>query len=173
MTVSYRPPRRDEAAALAALGRRTFCDTFAHLYAAADLKLFLEEVFSAEAVAAELSHPERHYLLAEEDGSLIGYCKIGKGTTLDYESSNNIILELKQLYIGADHHGKGVAPHMMEWVIDRAVAYNADEIILSVYSDNPRAQAFYKKYGFAHAADTIFMVGNHADHEFLYVKPLK
>ncbi len=168
----YRPPQADEAGALAALGQRSFCESFAHLYSAEDLNIFLDQMYSIPAVRAELSNPNRQYLVVEEGGSLIGYCKIAAGTTLDYDPGDKIMVELKQFYILASHHGKGIAQIMMKWVIDQAQARNADEIILSVYSENPRAQAFYKKYDFAYAADTVFMVGQQADHEFLYIKPL-
>lgn len=43
---------------------------------------------------------------------------------------------------------------------------------LSVYSDNPGAQRFYARYGFAKVADIHFMVGNQRDEEFLFAKVL-
>jgi diamine N-acetyltransferase len=173
LTIQYRMPQDDEAEALSALGRTAFTQSFGHLYKPEDLSAFLDEVHSVDNVRAEIANPKAQYLLAEDAGALAGYCKIGYGTTLDYDASGKTILELKQLYILSTHHGIGVAQHLMDWVIAQAEAVDADEIILSVYSENPRAQAFYKKYGFAHAADTIFMVGSQADAEFIYIKPLK
>lgn len=162
---------------LAELGRQTFCDSFAHLYKAEDLNAFLQEVFSAEAVRREMSNPRRQYLIAEQDGAFAGYCKIGycdaaNGPSLDYDTGTKRVVELKQLYIRAAYHGQGVAQRMMAWALEAAREYRAEAILLSVYSENPRAQAFYKKFGFAHVADTVFMVGRHADHEFIYLKSL-
>ena len=173
MTIIYREPRADEIPALAELGRDTFCDTFAYLYADEDLSAFLEDAYSVQAVQKDFDDPQRHYQIAESAGELIGYCKIGEGVTLDYEAGGRKVIELKQLYVKSGYHGGGVAHCLMEWAQNMAADLHADDILLSVFSENPRAQRFYKKYGFAHVADTIFMVGNHEDHEFLYLKELK
>ena len=173
MTIQYRAQRDDEAEALSALGRMAFTQSFGHLYSAEDLAAFLDEVHSLDNVRAEIVNPKMQYMLAQDGGALVGYCKIGEGTTLDYDAGGKTLLELKQLYILSTHHGLGAAQHLMDWVVAQAQAIDADEIILSVYSGNPRAQAFYKKYDFAHAADTIFMVGSQADAEFIYIKSLK
>jgi diamine N-acetyltransferase len=173
LTITYRTPHTEDALALSALGRQAFTESFGHLYKPEDLAAFLDEVHSVDMVRGEIAHPQRQYLVAEQDGAMVGYCKVTEDTTSDYDSGSKTMFELKQLYVLSAHHGSGVAQHLMDWVIEKAQAYNADEVILSVYSDNPRGQAFYKKYGFAHAADTIFMIGSQADHEFLYVKSLK
>ena len=178
VNVQYRSPRRDEAAVLGAFGQKTFCDSFAYIYAPNDLAMFLEQAYSVDAIDAELNNPLRRYYIAEQDGALVGYAKIGYAgadgeISLDYPANGKIQMELKQLYIGAEHQGLGVAQKLMEWVLSAAEECAADEIILSVYSENPRAQHFYKKYGFAYAADTIFRVGNHIDHEFIFIKAMK
>ena len=48
----------------------------------------------------------------------------------------------------------------------------ADEVQLTVYSENPEAQRFYQRYGFAKIADIEFWVGNHCDPEFLYARKM-
>jgi GNAT superfamily N-acetyltransferase len=51
-------------------------------------------------------------------------------------------LELKSLYVGAEHRGSGVAAVLAERAIGTSPAH------LWVFADNPRAQAFYAKLGF-------------------------
>lgn len=53
-------------------------------------------------------------------------------------------LELKSLYVGADHRGSGVAARLVERALGAAPAQ------LWVFEDNPRARAFYAKLGFRH-----------------------
>lgn len=168
----YRPPQAHEVAALANLSRETFREAFAHLYSAEDLALFETQVYAPDVIAAEMANPDRRYLVAFDDGRMIGYCKIGFDKSLDYDWGDRTIVELKQLYILASHHGGGVAQHLTDWAIAEARAVGADALLLSVYSDNPRGQAFYRKYGFEHVGDTHFMVGNQRDDEYLYLKPL-
>ena len=74
--ITYRAPRRDEAAALVALGRNTFVETFGHLYAPEDLSYFLRTSYDERTVAAQLSSDRFVMRVAEEAGELIGFCKM-------------------------------------------------------------------------------------------------
>src|SRR4051794_23339218 len=51
-------------------------------------------------------------------------------------------LELKSLYVGADHRGSGVAGLLAE----RAIGTSSAQ--LWIFENNPRAHAFYSKVGF-------------------------
>jgi ribosomal protein S18 acetylase RimI-like enzyme len=171
--IEYRAPRPDEVEALADMSRETFREAFAHLYSAEDLALFEAAVYAPEVIAAEMASANRRYLVAYDYGQMVGYCKIGFDKTLDYDWGDQKLVELKQLYIFSSHHGGGVAQTLTDWAIAEARAVNADALLLSVYSDNPRGIRFYQKYGFAHVADTYFMVGNQRDDEYLYLKNLR
>jgi diamine N-acetyltransferase len=168
--IAFRTPRPDEAASIACLGRETFTESFGHIYAAADLATYLEQVYTKPVVAAELVNPLLRYQIVEENGQLVGYCKIGLGVTLDYDPGDKKVVELKQLYLRGATHGTGIGQTLMDWAIEQATLEAADEMILSVYSDNPRAQRFYERNGFSKIADTFFMVGDHRDEELLYMK---
>lgn len=171
--ITYRAPTVQEAAALADLGRNSFVETFGHLYRPEDLAAFLEDSYSPEGVAAQIESPRYIFRVAEEDGKLVGYCKLGLDVSLEYDPGEKTVIELKQLYLMATHQGVGVAQALMGWAIAEAEARDADEMILSVWAENARAQRFYHKYGFEWIADTYFMVGSHRDDEFLYAKKMK
>lgn len=171
MTV-YRTPKLDEVAAVARLGRETFVETFGHLYAAEDLATFLAQVYAESVVAAEMASVHLRYQVAADAGHLVGLCKVGIGVTLDYDAGDRRVVELKQLYLRQSTLGSGIGQALMDWAIAQALSESADEMILSVYSDNPRAQRFYERNGFAKIADTYFMVGNHRDLEFLYMRTM-
>ena len=166
--ITYRAPTVQEAAALADLGRNSFVETFGHLYRPEDLSAFLEDTYAREGVAAQIGSPRYIFRVAEDDGQLVGYCKLGLDVSLDYDPGEKTVVELKQLYLMATHQGVGVAQALMDWAIAEAEVRKADEIILSVWAENARAQRFYHKYGFEWIADTYFMVGSHRDDEFLY-----
>ncbi len=171
--ITYRAPRRDEAAALAALGRETFVETFGHLYAPEDLSYFLRTSYDERAVAAQLSSDRFVMRVAEEAGELIGFCKMGLDMTLDYDSGSKSAIELKQLYVFAAYHGSGVGQALMDWAIAEAAARHADELVLSVWSQNAKGHRFYQRNGFRWVGDTYFMVGNHRDDEYLYMRPMR
>ncbi|NBR31524.1 MAG: GNAT family N-acetyltransferase [Sphingomonadaceae bacterium] len=170
--ITYRAPRRDEAAALATLGRDTFVETFGHLYRPEDLAAFLTSIYAEDSIARQLDSDRILYRLAEDAGQLVGYCKLGLDVSLDYDPGDKTVIELKQLYVFASHHGSGVGQALMDWTIAEAQARDADEILLSVYADNARGQGFYKRNGFRWIADTYFMVGNHRDEEYLFLRSM-
>src|SRR4051812_5084604 len=66
-----------DAAAIAALGRSTFTETFGHLYPPADLAAFLAEAHSESAVEALLADPAHALWLAEVGGRPAGYALAG------------------------------------------------------------------------------------------------
>jgi diamine N-acetyltransferase len=173
MSIIYRAPQPEEAEALALLSCDTFREAFAHIYSDNDLALFEAAVYAPEVIKAEMANPDRRYLVAFDAGKMVGYCKIGFDKSLDYDWGDRKIVELKQLYVFASHHGGGVAQRLTDWAVTEAKAVGADSLLLSVYSDNPRGQRFYQKNGFAHVANTYFMVGNQRDDEYLYLKPLR
>lgn len=164
----YRPATPADIPALAQLGRESFIDKFGDLYTPADLAAFLDQVHSEDAVAADMADPERLYRLAEEDGALAGYCKLGLGCGWPEYLRGTKAIELKQLYTAPGLTGKGIGAAMMDWVFTEARARGADEIQLSVYSENEGAQRFYARYGFEKVADITFAVGEQIDAEFLF-----
>ena len=56
--------------------------------------------------------------------------------------------------------------------LDDALAWargkGAKVMFLSVWENNLRAQAFYKRYGFEHVKEHKFMVGRIADRDFIW-----
>ncbi len=166
--ITYRTPDINDAVALSELGASSFVEAFGALYSAKNLNLFLNKVYSPDAVAVDISNPNRLFLIAQNGDEMVGYCKLGLDISLDYDPAERRAMELKQLYLRQSHVGLGISQHLMDWAIGAARSGGFDDIILSVYNDNPRAQRFYQKYGFAHIADTYFMVGDHRDDEYLY-----
>ena len=170
MTISYRAARADDSPALARLSRETFVETFGHLYRPEDLNYFLDDHKTIDAWDETLSDPDARVHVAEDSGAMVGYCKIGLVPSLEYDCTGKSVTELKELYFRGTHQGTGMAPVLMDWALDQARKARADEVILSVWNENVRAQRFYQRYGFSKVADTYFMVGNHRDDEFLYIK---
>jgi diamine N-acetyltransferase len=166
--ITYRTPTATDCAALAELSESTFVEAFGPLYSAENLSKFVNRVYAPDTIAADLANLNRLYRIAEADGQMLGYAKLGLDVSLDYDPGSRRTMELKQLYIRQSHLGVGIAQHLMDWTLSEARARGFDDVILSVYSDNPRAQRFYQKYGFEHFADTYFMVGDHRDDEHLY-----
>ncbi len=167
--IQYRTPVLDDAPALADLGRTAFRQAFAHLYTPEDLALYEAQSHTVDRIRAQLASPDRLYRVAENDGVMVGYCKIGFDKTLDHSlDQNRHVMELSQLYVLQSELGSGIGPALMDWCLGEARDRGYDDVVLSVYSDNPRAQRFYKRYGFEFYANAFFMVGKQRDDEYLF-----
>lgn len=164
MSISYRIATEEDAEVLAELGARTFTHTFGHLYQPADLEIFLQN-HSPDNWVKELSDPAFEVRVAEQDGQLVGYAKLGP-PHLPFEPRGEAA-ELRQLYVIEELKGQGIAQALMEWVIERARDRRADHLYLSVFTDNHRARRFYEKYGFEPEGTYAFMVGTHADEDIV------
>ncbi len=157
-----------DSAALATLGRDSFCAAFQHLYRAEDLEGFLSATYTPESVAAEIADPQFVHSLADDGARLLGYCKMQQPSPYAEHSDAKHPIALNQLYTQPDVTGRGIGAFLMEWAIDEARRRNCDAIQLSVWSENFGAQRFYQRYGFAKIADIHFWVGSQRDEEFLY-----
>jgi GNAT superfamily N-acetyltransferase len=160
--IAYRDATIDDAAAIDALFRRSFADTFAHLYAAQDLAAFFAG-FTVEDWREELADPDFAFRLAEDEGALAGFAKVAP-VSLPAEPAGPAA-ELRQFYVLKPWQGGGIAPLLMDWVLAEARRRGAGELYLSVYVDNHRARRFYARYGFEAVGRYDFMVGSHADED--------
>lgn len=157
-----RPASAADLPAIDQVFRISFCDTFAHLYDRADLTAFLDG-FTAEAWESEFADPARAFQVGELDGAIAGFAKIGPNKLPHVADAGTI--ELKQLYLLKAAHGTGMATRLMEWAMAEAQARGARRMALSVWSENWRAQAFYRRFGFEDRGPVTFMVGNHPDED--------
>lgn len=162
--ITYRDATPDDAVLLSDLSRRSFAETFGHLYRREDLDLFLDRL-SPEAWGNELGDPAFTVRVAEDDGIAAGFAKLGP-PALPVERPRPSA-ELRQLYVLAPWQGAGVAATLMDWVIAYTRAGGAADLYLSVFIDNVRARRFYQRYGFERIGTYVFMVGNHADEDDL------
>lgn len=171
-SLTLRPATSADASVLSRLGIDSFVAKFGHMYRDEDLSAFLDECHSPAAVAAEIAKPEVRYCLAERDGRLVGYCKMGLACSWPEHARGSRVIELKQLYTAPDATGGGLGTALMGWAFAIAQEADADEIQLSVWSGNDGAQRFYARHGFAKVADIHFMVGQQRDEEFLFARML-
>lgn len=149
-----------DAAPVAALARRTFTETFGHLYRPEDLAAFLA-THTEDRWRTELGDPAYAVRVAEAASELVAYAKLGP-PSLPFEPRGASI-ELRQFYVLAPFHGTGLAAELMRWIIATARARGAADLYLSVFVDNHRAQRFYARYGFQKIGRYDFIVGEHID----------
>jgi ribosomal protein S18 acetylase RimI-like enzyme len=161
---TYRNATAEDAPLMARLGPETFTETFGHLYTPENLAAFVLN-HSVENWQSELTDPRFIVRIAEQDGEAVGFAKVGP-VSLPFEVTGPTT-ELRQFYVLKPWQGTGVARALMDWVLEEARRQGAEQIFLSVFIDNVRAQRFYARYGFEPVGTYPFMVGTHADEDII------
>ena len=165
-----RPAVEADAAALGALGRQTFIDTFVDgfgiPYPADDLAAFLDASFSAEATSAKLQEPGAAWWVAERDGELLAFANTGPNT-LPHPDARPSHAELRRLYVSKAAQGLGLGTRLLTLTLDWMEARSDGPLWIGVWSGNLKAQKLYAAYGFEKAGEYQYPVGRWVDHEFI------
>ena len=174
--VTIRAATADDAVSLSRLAALTFRETFENENTPEDMARYLADAFTVDRQTAEILDPQSAVLLAEHrDGSgepaLLGYAHLVSGEVPD-AVQGPAPLELKRLYVPREWQGRGVAQALMESAIDAARARGAQTLWLGVWEKNPRAVAFYAKYGFTRVGQHTFVLGGDAQTDWLLARPI-
>lgn len=148
-----------DAALLAEIGAKTFYDTFAADNTPENMAAYLGESFGADIQAAELSDPSNCFLIAEKDGAAVGYAKLHFGEAPACVGDPHAV-ELQRIYVLNDWIGHGIGAALMQSCVREAASRGHTTLWLGVWEHNPRAIAFYQKWGFEQAGAHVFQLGD-------------
>lgn len=166
MAFAIRPAFEEDAQILAQLGAETFTATFGELYGPKDLQTFLNKKHSVDAYRSLLTDPEFGLWIAEtEEGDAVGYAVAGP-SSLPVPGAPPNAGELARLYLKKGVQGGGLGARLLETALE-FLRDRFDRVFLSVYAENAVAQKLYQRYGFVKIHDYFYMVGDHADPEWL------
>lgn len=130
------------------LGAETFDQAFRGTCTNEDLEGVLQEFYSEEQVAKELSNPQDYFFVLYQDDVAAGYARINLDDSPESHFTNKNSAELKRIYFLNEFHGKGLAVQLLNYCLEFLKEKNYEQVYLSVWEHNDRAQAFYKKHGF-------------------------
>lgn len=123
-----------------------------------DMRIYMDEAFSAATISADLREEKTVYLIAEVKAEAAGYAKIKFDSREDCILGEKVI-ELCRLYALDNFIGKGIGKSLMLEFFKIAEERNCDTAWLGVWEYNFRAQDFYKKFGFEKCGEHIFQLG--------------
>jgi diamine N-acetyltransferase len=148
-----------DAELLRDVARRTYYDTFASSNTPANMEAYLSTAFSLPQLEMELKDPRGAFFLAEVDKIVAGYARLLAGEVPACIAGPSPV-ELVRLYVDRPWQGAGVAHSLMENCFGEARRQGFKTIYLGVWEQNFRAQAFYRKWGFARVGEHIFQMGD-------------
>lgn len=159
--IVYRDATPADGDALDAMAQAVWIETFAHGVSAEDATTYLAEAYGPTGkLLADLSSGAARFHLAFSGHRVVGYAKVNDPWLPDAEPG---AMQLSQIYVSGDQHGAGVGKALLDWAIATAREAGAAALLLTVWEENHRAAAFYRKHGFDHIGDYAFAVGNQID----------
>ena len=156
--IRIRRAEEDDALALSVLAERTFRDAFSDSNTAANMQLHCAGSYGQALQLAEIRDSSRETWVAESDSRLVAYVQLQLDATSPMFSGERPV-EIQRFYVNALHHGAGLAHQLMAHVVARAETAGSTVLWLGVWERNPRALAFYRKWGLDAVAEHFFTVG--------------
>jgi len=161
----------DDVDALVKVSVKTFRDTFAEANTKEDMKIYLAKAFSRDQIIKELNDPASTFLLALDGEKVVGYAKLKVGESRS-ELNGERGVEIERIYTLKDYLGKRVGKLLMQTCLDLAAESGYKVVWLGVWEYNPRAIAFYEKWGFEKFGSHRFLLGNDLQTDLLMKKTL-
>lgn len=160
-----------DAAALAQIAEKSFRQAFDAHNSAADMDLYCRSHFSEAIQASEIAAIDGATLLIEYHGELAGFSQLRWGSAPDYVSGP-APGEIVRFYLLSEFHGTGLASQLMQSSLESLKSQGCKTAWLGVWQENPRAIAFYRKYGFREVGEQIFVLGNDHQRDFVLARSL-
>jgi ribosomal-protein-alanine N-acetyltransferase len=113
--------------------------------------LFPEDAWTPEMFASELRDDlsDRYYLVAEEDGRVVGYAGLLAPVSRRTRRGRGGQADVLTMAVASSQWGQGIGSALLEALLAEAAGRGCAEVFLEVRVDNPRAQRLYRRYGFA------------------------
>ena len=144
-----RTPTVDDAGTLAALASEVFAEAYATAFPTEQALLsYVRVAFAPSAIEEELRVSSVWYRLGLDRDVPAGFIKMEKSKPLVPLDPDAETIELSKLYVLSRFHGSGMADQLMEEGLGYANAHGVGVVWLCVWERNPRAQAFYRRWGF-------------------------
>jgi len=157
---------------LLALGIRTFRDTFSTDNTPENMRLYLGKTFTPQQLEKEFSEEGTVFFLAVDGDQHVGYAKV-RASEKPEALNGSSPLEIERIYAIQEYFGKKIGHVLMETCLDYAKRNGFDTVWLGVWEHNPRAIAFYEKWGFEKFGQHPFMLGNDLQTDLLMKKKIK
>lgn len=182
--VSIQLAKPSDAAAIAAIGRETFRFSFGHSMAPEDMQAYLDSTYLPHLISGELSDTSTNIFLVarqaqhhdsnnapqDDDGFVVGFCQMKRGTTEPFLPADVPLIELYRIYMQHTSNGRGTGKLLMERADEFGKREGCEGIWLGVWEENLRAQRFYEKCGYKHVGYHDFVMGNEVQRDHVLLK---
>jgi GNAT superfamily N-acetyltransferase len=139
--------------AIQQVAHQTWPDTFKEILTPAQIDYMLNWMYSTEALAASINHPNQSFWLFQEEGKTLGFAGI------EHQYNGLKATKLHKIYVLPQAQGKQIGKQLLEHVILEARTAGSTALLLNVNRYN-NATTFYEKQGFSITNEVNIDIGN-------------
>ncbi|MEM1263527.1 MAG: GNAT family N-acetyltransferase [Pseudomonadota bacterium] len=165
-TCTFRYPSPLDAVPLVDFASRCFVATYDHQNTPDNIATYLAEHFQPSVFERLLRSRSHLVMTMWLDEALAGYAVAQRSV----DDDGTYILDIERFYVASDYHGGGYAGPFMEALDRSAAALDVERLRLGVYTENPRAIAFYRKQGFEIIGEQTFTFGSEAQRDWVMAR---
>jgi ribosomal protein S18 acetylase RimI-like enzyme len=147
-----------DAPSLAVLAERTFRETFGTRNSPENMDMHCAKCFGPEIQLREIQDPGIVTTVVVADGDMVGFSQL-RIPSAHASVAAKRPAELNRIYVLAEWHGRGAAQDLMRDALANAARDDCDRLWLGVWEHNPKAMAFYRKFGLEVVGTHAFMLG--------------
>eukprot|EP00746_Dinoflagellata_sp_MGD_P132575 gnl/MRDRNA2_/MRDRNA2_66281_c0_seq2.p1 gnl/MRDRNA2_/MRDRNA2_66281_c0~~gnl/MRDRNA2_/MRDRNA2_66281_c0_seq2.p1 ORF type:complete len:243 (+),score=38.93 gnl/MRDRNA2_/MRDRNA2_66281_c0_seq2:77-805(+) len=174
--ITIRVPFKSDLRSVAAFAKQSFRDTFFVQagYKEDEFIEFIEKEYHLDVLIKWRRENAKYgfFVAMKDNGECVGFSLVGGPSKLEHALSTPQSAEIMKIYIKQDMFGKGLShklmKHGLEWI--KASPFTGD-VMIAVWSQNRRAQNFYKRYGAGKVGEFEYPVGTTKDREFIFCIP--
>lgn len=138
-----------------------------------ELQTYLDESYSAQAVAKDLYNPDKDMFVASKpDAGIVGFALLTRGSTEPCIAHLDNYVELQRIYVHPDHHGGGVGKTLAQTLEKAARDQKFRHIWLGVWEENHKSQKVYEKFGYRTVGVHDFAIGGVVQTDHIMLKEL-
>ncbi len=162
-----------DAGALATFAAATFPLACPPHTSPADIDRHIARELSESTFTVDLADPAYRFFLAEDaTGTVVGYLMLVPGQPPPDGPGGRLPMELRRIYVAAEHHGSPVAAQIVAVAVTVAADGGHDVLWLGTNRHNERALRFYRKQGFRISGTKTFRVGDSWEDDYVLTRPV-
>jgi len=171
MSPNIRLARPGDIPALIDLAAETFLDSFGDYHTSENCQLFIKASHNAKVYGAAIKSQAEYVLIAEDKSELIAYL-YSKPTSLPVPAKLSQAHELSKIYTRRSMQSCGIGERLLKMWEHWAKGENFKDLVLGVWSENEKAQAFYIRHGYSKISSHKLKVGDTEDTDYIFHKTI-
>lgn len=160
--MTVRAATEDDLDAIRRVAERSWETDYPEILTRETVETGVNEWYALEQLTVELNHARTLLLVAEREGTVVGFAH---ATWSDAEDEGYIL----RIYVDPDHRRENLGRELLERTCGELSERDIERISAMVLSENGPGNAFYERFGFALVDESETMIGDDAYRENRYV----